>query len=127
MRLQNSLTPFTNSSSYMKGSTMSDLWTVSALQGRLRLRSLITPQAGKGWVNAMGMKRRYIPKIQLSPPTTTYAPFHPGLLTPDFVHQNITAQKNHRDPCFALTAWCPVGSPGVLPQSDTEAYRCEPH
>ena len=26
------------------------------------------------------------------------------------------------DACFALTAWYLVGSPGVLPQSDTEAY-----
>ena len=36
--------------------------------------------------------------------------------------QNIAAQQNHRDACFALTAWYLVGSPGVLPQSDTEAY-----
>ena len=28
----------------------------------------------------------------------------------------------HRDACFALTAWYLVGSPGVLPQSDTEAF-----
>ncbi|KAG9313914.1 HCP-like protein [Chiua virens] len=35
---------------------------------------------------------------------------------------NIAAQQNHRDACFALTAWYLVGSPGVLPQSDTEAY-----
>ena len=41
---------------------------------------------------------------------------------PNFVHQNIAAQQNHRDACFALTAWYLVGSPGVLPQSDTEAY-----
>jgi TPR repeat protein len=26
------------------------------------------------------------------------------------------------DACFALTAWYLVGSPGVLPQSDTEAF-----
>ena len=38
------------------------------------------------------------------------------------VLQNIAAQQNHRDACFALTAWYLVGSPGVLPQSDTEAY-----
>ena len=36
--------------------------------------------------------------------------------------KNIAAQQNHRDACFALTAWYLVGSPGVLPQSDTEAY-----
>ena len=42
--------------------------------------------------------------------------------SPDFVCQNIAAQQNHRDACFALTAWYLVGSPGVLPQSDTEAY-----
>ena len=27
-----------------------------------------------------------------------------------------------RDACFALTAWYLVGAPGVLPQSDTEAF-----
>lgn len=37
-------------------------------------------------------------------------------------NQNIAAQTGHRDACFALTAWYLVGSPGVLPQSDTEAY-----
>jgi hypothetical protein len=36
--------------------------------------------------------------------------------------KNIAAQQDHRDACFALTAWYLVGSPGVLPQSDTEAY-----
>lgn len=36
--------------------------------------------------------------------------------------KNIAAQQNHRDACFALTAWYLVGSPGVLPQSDTEAF-----
>lgn len=35
---------------------------------------------------------------------------------------DIAAQQNHREACFALTAWYLVGSPGVLPQSDTEAY-----
>ena len=42
--------------------------------------------------------------------------------SPDFVRQNVAAQQSHRDACFALTAWYLVGSPGVLPQSDTEAY-----
>nr|KIR85903.1 protoplast regeneration and killer toxin resistance protein [Cryptococcus tetragattii IND107] len=37
-------------------------------------------------------------------------------------YYNISAQQNHKDACFALTAWYLVGSPGVLPQSDTEAY-----
>ncbi|KAF5392512.1 hypothetical protein D9757_002223 [Collybiopsis confluens] len=37
-------------------------------------------------------------------------------------YYNIAAQQNHRDACFALTAWYLVGSPGVLPQSDTEAF-----
>ena len=44
-----------------------------------------------------------------------------SLLIPSLL-QNIAAQQNHRDACFALTAWYLVGSPGVLPQSDTEAY-----
>lgn len=35
---------------------------------------------------------------------------------------DIAAQQGHREACFALTAWYLVGSPGVLPQSDTEAY-----
>ncbi|XP_006454294.1 hypothetical protein AGABI2DRAFT_189560 [Agaricus bisporus var. bisporus H97] len=37
-------------------------------------------------------------------------------------YYNIAAQQSHRDACFALTAWYLVGSPGVLPQSDTEAF-----
>lgn len=37
-------------------------------------------------------------------------------------YYNIAAQQNHREACFALTAWYLVGSPGVLPQSDTEAF-----
>ncbi|GAA98557.1 uncharacterized protein L969DRAFT_75972 [Mixia osmundae IAM 14324] len=37
-------------------------------------------------------------------------------------YYNIAAQKGHREACFALTAWYLVGSPGVLPQSDTEAF-----
>ncbi|GEM07049.1 sel1-like and Tetratricopeptide-like helical domain containing protein [Rhodotorula toruloides] len=37
-------------------------------------------------------------------------------------YYNIAAQQNHPAACFALTAWYLVGSPGVLPQSDTEAY-----
>lgn len=37
-------------------------------------------------------------------------------------YYNIAAQQNHRDACFSLTAWYLVGSPGVLPQSDTEAF-----
>ncbi|GLB43624.1 putative sel1-like repeats [Lyophyllum shimeji] len=37
-------------------------------------------------------------------------------------YYNIAAQQGHRDACFALTAWYLVGSPGVLPQSDTEAF-----
>lgn len=32
------------------------------------------------------------------------------------------AQQNHKEACFALTAWYLVGAPGILPQSDTEAY-----
>ncbi|KAG6333150.1 hypothetical protein ID866_5946 [Astraeus odoratus] len=40
----------------------------------------------------------------------------------DTEYANIAAQQNHRDACFALTAWYLVGSPGVLPQSDTEAF-----
>ncbi|CAH7687356.1 hypothetical protein PPACK8108_LOCUS22134, partial [Phakopsora pachyrhizi] len=37
-------------------------------------------------------------------------------------YYNIAAQQNHKEACFALTAWYLVGSAGVLPQSDTEAY-----
>ncbi|GAA5821451.1 hypothetical protein JCM11251_004629 [Rhodosporidiobolus azoricus] len=37
-------------------------------------------------------------------------------------YYNIAAQQEHPAACFALTAWYLVGSPGVLPQSDTEAY-----
>ncbi|GAA5834987.1 hypothetical protein JCM9279_007166 [Rhodotorula babjevae] len=37
-------------------------------------------------------------------------------------YYNIAAQQNHAAACFALTAWYLVGSPGILPQSDTEAY-----
>ncbi|WFD32398.1 Chitin synthase 4 [Malassezia sp. CBS 17886] len=35
---------------------------------------------------------------------------------------NIAAQQNHKEACFALTAWYLVGAPGILPQSDTEAF-----
>lgn len=35
---------------------------------------------------------------------------------------NIAAQQNHREACFALTAWYLTGAPSILPQSDTEAY-----
>lgn len=35
---------------------------------------------------------------------------------------NIAAQQNHKESCFALTAWYLVGVPGILPQSDTEAF-----
>lgn len=37
-------------------------------------------------------------------------------------YYTIAAQQDHREACFALTAWYLVGSPGILPQSDTEAY-----
>ncbi|RSH93388.1 hypothetical protein EHS25_007744 [Saitozyma podzolica] len=37
-------------------------------------------------------------------------------------YYNIAATQGHPDASFALTAWYLVGSPGVLPQSDTEAY-----
>jgi TPR repeat protein len=40
----------------------------------------------------------------------------------DLSPQNIAATQGHPDASFALTAWYLVGSPGVLPQSDTEAY-----
>lgn len=35
---------------------------------------------------------------------------------------NIAAQQNHKESCFALCAWYLVGVPGILPQSDTEAF-----
>ena len=50
----------------------------------------------------------------------SFPPSTPDLFSDDI--QNIAAQQSHRDACFALTAWYLVGSPGVLPQSDTEAY-----
>ncbi|MBW0476710.1 hypothetical protein O181_016425 [Austropuccinia psidii MF-1] len=37
-------------------------------------------------------------------------------------YYNIAAQQNHKEACFALTAWYLVGSAGVLPQSDREAF-----
>ncbi|KAI9323586.1 hypothetical protein BX666DRAFT_1888308 [Dichotomocladium elegans] len=37
-------------------------------------------------------------------------------------YYTIAAQQGHREACFALTAWYLVGSPGILPQSDEEAY-----
>ncbi|KAG1143351.1 hypothetical protein G6F37_007222 [Rhizopus arrhizus] len=37
-------------------------------------------------------------------------------------YYTIAAQHGHREACFALTAWYLVGSPGVLPQSDEDAY-----
>ncbi|KAJ2959066.1 hypothetical protein NQZ79_g5457 [Umbelopsis isabellina] len=37
-------------------------------------------------------------------------------------YYTIAAQQGHREACFALTAWYLVGSPGVLPQSDEQAY-----
>lgn len=37
-------------------------------------------------------------------------------------YYNIAAQQGHKEACFALTAWYLVGSPGVLPQSDVEAF-----
>ncbi|CAG8595491.1 11776_t:CDS:2 [Ambispora leptoticha] len=37
-------------------------------------------------------------------------------------YYTIAAQQDHKEACFALAAWYLVGSPGVLPQSDAEAY-----
>ncbi|KAI8365279.1 uncharacterized protein BYT42DRAFT_589431 [Radiomyces spectabilis] len=37
-------------------------------------------------------------------------------------YYTLAAQQGHREACFALTAWYLVGSPGILPQSDAEAY-----
>jgi len=37
-------------------------------------------------------------------------------------YYTLAAQQGHREASFALTAWYLVGSPPVLPQSDTEAY-----
>lgn len=61
--------------------------------------------------------------LTFSPPPSTPSPRlflpSPTSLTSQ---TDIAAQQNHREACFALTAWYLVGSPGVLPQSDTEAY-----
>jgi TPR repeat protein len=76
-------------------------------------------------VNVTNMVKWVVHKIQLSPFITTVR----SLLTASFLPRvlirnetDIAAQQNHREACFALTAWYLVGSPGVLPQSDTEAY-----
>ncbi|CAG8560480.1 11194_t:CDS:2 [Paraglomus occultum] len=37
-------------------------------------------------------------------------------------YYTIAAQQNHPEACFALTSWYLVGLPGVLPQSDSEAF-----
>ncbi|KAI9301911.1 hypothetical protein BJ944DRAFT_270737 [Cunninghamella echinulata] len=37
-------------------------------------------------------------------------------------YYTIAAQQGHREACFSLTAWYLVGSPNVLPQSDSDAY-----
>ncbi|KAG0005672.1 hypothetical protein BGZ80_011137 [Entomortierella chlamydospora] len=37
-------------------------------------------------------------------------------------YYTLAAQQEHPEACFALAAWYLVGSPGVLPQSDAEAY-----
>lgn len=37
-------------------------------------------------------------------------------------YYTLAAEQGHREACFALTAWYLVGSPGVLPQSDEQAY-----
>ena len=63
---------------------------------------------------------RRIPRCRST--ITCVADSHPLSLANHLSAQNIAAQQNHRDACFALTAWYLVGSPGVLPQSDTEAF-----
>ncbi|KAF9355809.1 hypothetical protein BGX26_006095 [Mortierella sp. AD094] len=37
-------------------------------------------------------------------------------------YYTLAAQQEHPEACFALAAWYLVGSPGILPQSDAEAY-----
>ncbi|KAF9351654.1 hypothetical protein BGX34_000429 [Mortierella sp. NVP85] len=37
-------------------------------------------------------------------------------------YYTLAAQQEHPEACFALAAWYLVGSPGVLPQADAEAY-----
>ncbi|KAF9183753.1 hypothetical protein BGZ51_003815 [Haplosporangium sp. Z 767] len=37
-------------------------------------------------------------------------------------YYTLAAQHEHPEACFALAAWYLVGSPGILPQSDAEAY-----
>ncbi|KAG0252387.1 hypothetical protein BG011_007003, partial [Mortierella polycephala] len=37
-------------------------------------------------------------------------------------YYTLAAQQEHPEACFALAAWYLVGSQGVLPQSDAEAY-----
>lgn len=65
-----------------------------------------------------------LPPLPLSPslPHSLLPLFPLTDAPPPPTQQNIAAQQHHRDACFALTAWYLVGSPGVLPQSDTEAF-----
>ena len=77
------------------------------------------------WENVTSTGKWVVLKIRLYRFTTTVRrSAYPSLivrrLTPCGV--DIAAQQDHREACFALTAWYLVGSPGVLPQSDTEAY-----
>ncbi|KAG0034961.1 hypothetical protein BGZ81_001910 [Podila clonocystis] len=37
-------------------------------------------------------------------------------------YYTLAAQQEHPEACFALAAWYLVGSPGILPQSDAEAF-----
>ena len=75
------------------------------------------------WENVMSTERWVVRKTRLSRFTITVCRSLCTLaqrLTNCNV--DIAAQQDHREACFALTAWYLVGSPGVLPQSDTEAY-----
>ena len=108
--------------------TTSYLSTMNILQSSwLKLPSSATLQAHTGLVNVMNMERWAAPKILHCQFITmcVISSCSPSSLSHTHAlscWQNIAAQQNHRDACFALTAWYLVGSPGVLPQSDTEAF-----
>ena len=65
--------------------------------------------SGPGTINTLLRKSAAAPILYAVLHTRTYVALHLF-----FSSQNIAAQQNHRDACFALTAWYLVGSPGVL-------------
>jgi hypothetical protein len=106
-----------------RGSTMSSSWTMSMQRSySLKRQNWVMHRVRIDWVSVTSMARCHVRKIQPCPFITTYVGILLSWSLMLTILQNIAAQQNHRDACFALTAWYLVGSPGVLPQSDTEAF-----